>query len=534
MADDSLIHVYAGDLLTKARNDDGTITVYGKAAGPQLDNDQQILDPAWLAREMPTWFQRWGNIREMHQAKAVGKAVELEAKDDDWFLTARIVDPDAIRKVEEGVLQGWSVGIKRPQIQRDAKAPGGRVVGGKIVENSLVDNACNETCKLVLAKAAGADQKASLEPVEELIEVPDPRHAELVKAISGAIYTHTTVDLPGDTVGETSDAADQAAQLAATAAMDFLAKRDVSTAERDRLASRGQAMEGGGFPIANVADLKNAIRAIGRAKDRAATIAHIKRRAAALGRSDLIPDAWKAELPDLVKFTAADIQGAISAIAGLIVAEAQDLAGGDIAEVWDITNLLEAVRCLVSFWQHEARVEGSVAAPGDEEEPMALSLAQLADLTKAATSDDASDEDKAALAEVTKALGLATLPEQIAEATRTAVEEVTKTVGTTVDGLAEKVAERTKTVVAEATKTVNQTVAGVAERVRKLEAQPALGGPARTTTMPDAAKSPRADTLRDQVAEYRRLADTLNGDPNGRAGLLTLAEQAERELAALT
>src|SRR6266540_3728323 len=513
MAED-LIRVYAGDLLTKARNDDGTITVYGKAAGPQLDSDQQILDPDWLAREMPTWFQQWGNIREMHQAKAVGKAVELEAKDDDWFLTARIVDPDAIRKVEEGVLQGWSVGIKRPQIQRDAKAPGGRVVGGKIVENSLVDNACNETCKLVLAKAAGADQKASLEPVEELIEVPDPRHAELVKALAGAIHTHTTVDLPGDTVGETSEAADQAAQAAATAAMDFLAKRDVSTAERDRLASRGQAMEGGGFPIANVADLKNAIRA--------------------LGRSDLIPDAWKADTADLGKFTAADIQGAISAIAGLIVAEAQDLAGGDIAEVWDITNLLEAVRCLVSFWQHEARVEGSVAAPGDEEEPMALSLAQLADLTKAATSDDASDEDKAALAEVTKALGLATLPEQIAEATRTAVEEVTKTVGTTVDGLAEKVAERTKTVVAEATKTVNQTVAGVAERVRKLEAQPALGGPARTTTMPDAAKSPRADTLRDQVAEYRRLADTLNGDPNGRAGLLTLAEQAERELAALT
>src|SRR6266511_2395230 len=124
MAED-LIRVYAGDLLTKARNDDGTITVYGKAAGPQLDTDQPWRTPS---------------------------------------STARIVDPDAIRKVEEGVLQGWSVGIKRPQIQRDAKAPGGRVVGGKIVENSLVDNACNETCKLVLAKAASADEKASLEP----------------------------------------------------------------------------------------------------------------------------------------------------------------------------------------------------------------------------------------------------------------------------------------------------------------------------------------------------------------------------------
>src|SRR6266568_2564139 len=530
MADD-LLRVYAGDLLTKARNDDGTITVYGKAAGPDLDNDQQILDPGWLSKELPAWFQQWGNLREMHGANAVGKAVELDAKDDDWFLTGRVVDPAAVNKVDEGVLQGWSVGIKRPRIQRDVKATGGRVVGGKTVEVSLVDHPANETCKLVLAKAAGADQKASLEAVEELIELPDPRYAELVKAIAGAIYTHTTVDLPGDTVGETSDAADQAAQLAATAAMDFLAKRDVSTAERDRLAGRGQAMPGGGYPIKNVQDLKNAIQAIGRAKDRAATIAHIKRRAAALGRSDLIPDAWKTALPDLAKFTAADIQGAIRSICSLIVAEAQDLAAGDVSELWDITNLLEAVRCLVTFWQGEAR-EGSVTAPGAEEDTMPLSLTQIADLAKAATADDASDEDKAAWAEMTKALGLATLPEQIAAATRTAVEEATKTVDDTVAGLADKVAERTKTVVAEATKTVTTTVAGLGERVRRLEGQPLGGGPARTTTIPDVAKSARADTLRDQASEYPRLADTLNGDPNGRAGLLTLAEKAERELAA--
>src|SRR6266498_803260 len=116
--------------------------------------------------------------------------------------------------------------------------------------------------------------------------------------------------------------------------MDFLAKRDVSTAERERLAGEGKALPGGGFPIANVADLKNAIRATGWAKDRAATIAHIKRRAAALGRSDLIPDSWKVETPDLAKFTAADIQGAIRSICSLIVAEAQDLAAGDVSEVW--------------------------------------------------------------------------------------------------------------------------------------------------------------------------------------------------------
>jgi len=511
-----LIHVYAGDLLTKARNDDGTITVYGKAAGPDLDNDQQILDPAWLAREMPAWFQQWGNIREMHQAKAVGKAIELDAKDDDYFLTARIVDPDAIRKVEEGVLTGWSVGIKRPRIQRDSRAAGGRVIGGKIVENSLVDNACNETCKLVLAKAASAEGPGELEPVEELHE-------------------ETTLEVLQRYRARAPEEQHKATGVADLDMLETLVKRDVSTAERDRLAGEGKAMPGGGYPIANIADLKDAIRAIGRAKDRAATIAHIKRRARALGREDLIPDAWKAALPDLTKFTAADIQSAIKAICDLIVEEARDLGSGDVSELWDITNLLEAVRCLVTFWSGEAR-EGTVTAPGegDTEDTMPLSLTQIADLAKAATADDASDEDKAAWAEMTKALGLATLPEQIAAATRTAVEEATKTVDDTVAGLAGKVAEATKTVVAEATKTVTTTVTGLGERVRKLEAQPAGGGPARTTTIPDVAKSARADTLRDQASEYRRLADTLNGDPNGRAGLLTLAEKAERELAALT
>jgi len=70
-------------------------------------------------------------------------------------------------------------------------------------------------------------------------------------------------------------------------------KREVSQDERENLASEGKAMAGGGYPIASEGDLKNAIRAIGRAKNPSAVKAHIKRRAAALGRSDLVPDTWK-------------------------------------------------------------------------------------------------------------------------------------------------------------------------------------------------------------------------------------------------
>ena len=68
--------------------------------------------------------------------------------------------------------------------------------------------------------------------------------------------------------------------------------REVDTEERKKLADEGKAMPDGSFPIANVDDLKNAIQAIGRAKDPEAAKAHIKRRAKALGEEALIPEDW--------------------------------------------------------------------------------------------------------------------------------------------------------------------------------------------------------------------------------------------------
>lgn len=68
--------------------------------------------------------------------------------------------------------------------------------------------------------------------------------------------------------------------------------RQFSTSERERLAKKKQARPDGSFPIETVGDLKNAIRAVGRAKNPGAAKAHIKKRARALGREDLIPEGW--------------------------------------------------------------------------------------------------------------------------------------------------------------------------------------------------------------------------------------------------
>ncbi len=72
-----------------------------------------------------------------------------------------------------------------------------------------------------------------------------------------------------------------------------LFKRDFTQAERDSAASSGAALPDGSFPIHTTADLKNAIHAIGRAKDPAKAKAHIKSRAASLGATSMLPDEWK-------------------------------------------------------------------------------------------------------------------------------------------------------------------------------------------------------------------------------------------------
>ena len=69
----------------------------------------------------------------------------------------------------------------------------------------------------------------------------------------------------------------------------FIAEREFSDEKRAELADKGFALPDGSYPIENVEDLKNAIKAYGRAKDQGAAAKHIEKRAKALGAEDLIP-----------------------------------------------------------------------------------------------------------------------------------------------------------------------------------------------------------------------------------------------------
>jgi hypothetical protein len=187
------------------RNADGTMTVYGKATDDSLDIDQQICDGDWLKRAMPAWFKSGGNIREQHSQIAAGVAKEYEAKADGHYIGVLVVDPVSVKKVDAGVLKGFSVGIKNPRVVRDSKAANGRIIDGQIVEISLVDRPANPNCQLVLAKSV--DGEKDLVQVEELHEKEETENNNPIQSEnnsekeSDAMDT-TTVSIPKSIVGD--------------------------------------------------------------------------------------------------------------------------------------------------------------------------------------------------------------------------------------------------------------------------------------------------------------------------------------------
>ena len=77
----------------------------------------------------------------MHSTNIVpaGRGVDIEFIGDKSYLTAKIVDPVAVRLVQEGVYQGYSIGIADGYITSDPLASQGRIVVDLVDEVSIVD-----------------------------------------------------------------------------------------------------------------------------------------------------------------------------------------------------------------------------------------------------------------------------------------------------------------------------------------------------------------------------------------------------------
>ena len=115
-------------------------------------------------------------------------------------------------------------------------------------------------------------------------------YAVEVAGLDGKSYD-VFVSLDGEVLGYDEYSLEEAEDIEAEAA-EIALKRAFDPEERDDMAQKGLAMPDGSFPIKTEDDLRNAISAYGRAKDKEAAKAHIIKRALDLKREDMIPFSW--------------------------------------------------------------------------------------------------------------------------------------------------------------------------------------------------------------------------------------------------
>jgi len=277
-------------IIKSEKQADGTLKVYGKATDDALDIDSQICDEGWLKKAMPDWFTTGGNIREQHSNIAAGVATDYESKADGHYITALVVDPVSVRKVETGVLKGFSIGIRGPRVVRDEKAANGRIIDGQIVEVSLVDRPANPNAKLMLAKAA---ESGELMAVNQTASPADVARM-ITKSEEPEATTEEVVETP---------AVEEAAPAVEEVVEDEVKKED----DTEAIAAVDPETE----------------------------------------------QTVKAILADLIKFDQGKYDAAINAISDLIIVEANEQKAGS-NEIDSISELLEAVKHLYHWYAGEA------------------------------------------------------------------------------------------------------------------------------------------------------------------------------------
>ena len=158
-----------------AKKDNDKRVVAGYATSEALDTQGEIVKLAARKKAIPD-YMKFGNIREMHQWSAVGKAVQatIDEEKKALYLVAKVVDENAWQKCKEGVYNGFSIG------GRILKKVDNEIQDLTLNEISLVDRPANPAAIFSLVKMADAQKSIDVAPVES--ETGEPKHMEVFRA----------------------------------------------------------------------------------------------------------------------------------------------------------------------------------------------------------------------------------------------------------------------------------------------------------------------------------------------------------------
>ncbi len=164
----------SGAILNKrtpfAKVDELRREVWGIVTEQKPDKDGEVCD---FEKSLP-FYQEWvdqfrkatggesfGNLREMHQLSAVGKAIAFDPrpKDRQIWMGFKIVDAAAWEKVLTRVYTGFSHGGEKVgSMTADPEFPGCLRYIAKPSEVSLVDNPCLGSATYTLVRADGRSE----------------------------------------------------------------------------------------------------------------------------------------------------------------------------------------------------------------------------------------------------------------------------------------------------------------------------------------------------------------------------------------
>ena len=213
---------------------DGTLVVCGYASSEVVDADGEVIKAEAIKAALPEFFKYGGTgpLREMHQNIAAGIVEHAEMMEDGkTFISARVVDPVSVKKVQAGVLKGFSVGGK--------KLPGGYDPVTKIIskmrltEISLVDRPNNPEAVITVWK--GEDMNADEKAAEEAAKKKAEEEAAAGKK-EGAVAKTEITEHKAEVASSEEAAVDELAKMLNSStitptALVALAKTDIANAD---------------------------------------------------------------------------------------------------------------------------------------------------------------------------------------------------------------------------------------------------------------------------------------------------------------
>ena len=176
-----------GEISKTEELDDGTIKVWGYASSESVDSDGETITSDAMKGALAD-YMKFGAVREMHQPKAAGTAIEANVQDDGkTYFGAHVVDSEAVKKVKAGVYKGFSIGGKVTERDELNKTI---IKGIKLVEVSLVDRPANPEAVFTCYKAEALDeQPKAIDELADMLNKGLITPEKLIELAKGASFS---------------------------------------------------------------------------------------------------------------------------------------------------------------------------------------------------------------------------------------------------------------------------------------------------------------------------------------------------------